>query len=432
MNLLSISQSQCLDGFRKGDVLVLFGELFQRGYANGLVEKAQELGLTIIRSTVGRRDENQNLRCLNSEESASFSDPWINLPLECGFDLELNSLGQSPVELCKSIGLKEGINGKLDLSLISESHLKGRERFRKQVKEWVTVLSSHLPAGKKVLIAHLMAGGVPRSKIILSLMNRVFKGTGDRYLSSEDFWKSDLGKLCQLSFLEVTAESFNILIEETSSLREKQELSNGFIHYSAYGYHGTQIYFERKLRWLTYTPYVQGFAKKKLEDYAIAHGKNGVRATVYNCPEILTNSSSIFPGVEIFLYSILFECKNRSIKNTYALEILKQAESCLLPGSLAKMETLIGDYLKSSVFLKTLDFDQWPMHSNKELMNLMLGVSSSLISLHKDSNNLMTTHLSELVIKASGALILNDMAQPKHPVVWRGHDAIIKYFEVEA
>ena len=96
------------------------------------------------------------------------------------------------------------------------------------------------------------------------------------------------------------------------------------------------------------------------------------------------------------------------------------------------METLIGDYLKSSVFLKTLDFDQWPMHSNKELMNLMLGVSSSLISLHKDSNNLMTTHLSELVIKASGALILNDMAQPKHPVVWLGHDAIIKYFEVEA
>ena len=50
--------------FRKGDVFVLFGELFGRGYANGLVNEARKAGMTIIGITVGRRDENHVLRAL--------------------------------------------------------------------------------------------------------------------------------------------------------------------------------------------------------------------------------------------------------------------------------------------------------------------------------------------------------------------------------
>lgn len=34
--------------YQAGDVLVLFGELFSRGYANGLVEEAERLGMKII------------------------------------------------------------------------------------------------------------------------------------------------------------------------------------------------------------------------------------------------------------------------------------------------------------------------------------------------------------------------------------------------
>ena len=34
--------------FRKGDVFVLFGELFGRGYANGLINEARKAGMTII------------------------------------------------------------------------------------------------------------------------------------------------------------------------------------------------------------------------------------------------------------------------------------------------------------------------------------------------------------------------------------------------
>jgi len=57
--------------FRKGDVFVLFGELFGRGYANGLIDEARKTGMTIVGVTVGRRDENNALRPLNDEELAT-------------------------------------------------------------------------------------------------------------------------------------------------------------------------------------------------------------------------------------------------------------------------------------------------------------------------------------------------------------------------
>ena len=51
-----IHQKTAPHPFKKGDLLVLFGELFNRGYANGLVEEAEKNGLTVVRATVGRRD----------------------------------------------------------------------------------------------------------------------------------------------------------------------------------------------------------------------------------------------------------------------------------------------------------------------------------------------------------------------------------------
>ena len=72
--------------FKKGDLMVVFGELFARGYVNGIVDEAAEAGLEIIYSTVGRRDENNQLRPLTAEELAEKGQPIINVPLEAGFD----------------------------------------------------------------------------------------------------------------------------------------------------------------------------------------------------------------------------------------------------------------------------------------------------------------------------------------------------------
>lgn len=431
MKLSSIFARQSLNDYQAGDILVLFGELFQRGYANGLVEAAQRRGMTVLRSTVGRRDEHHQLRPLTEEESQFFEKPWINLPLECGFDLEPNSLGQTPVDLCKPISLKEGVSAKLDLAAIEDSRRKGNARFRHQVQAWSQELEKHLLPGRKVLIAHLMAGGVPRSKIILSLMNRLFKGTGDRHLASSEFWNSDLGQFCQWSFQDVTAESFNTLIEETAWLRQQQEKRDGFIHYSAYGYHGTQIYFSGKLQWFTYTPYLQGFAKKKLEELATHHQTQGILCTVYNCPEILTNSSGIFPGVEIFLYPLLFEMYRRPQLRREFAPFLKKIDQMLVPNGLVEMEALITEYFRHPLFTKTLDFQTWPQHATKDFMELMLKVSEKIIALHKNPNELITFPLSELVIKASGELILQDSYQPTQPVAWIGHDSVLDWLAVK-
>ena len=113
-SLTPIRQKPAPQKFKSGDTLVLFGELFNRGYANGLVEEAQKNGMTIVRATVGRRDENQNLRPLNEEElQAQLSlpqfknSPLINVPLEAGFDLEMDQSGQRTIDYLKGFKLSE-------------------------------------------------------------------------------------------------------------------------------------------------------------------------------------------------------------------------------------------------------------------------------------------------------------------------------------
>ena len=47
MTITSLNQLPQTNIFRKGDVFVLFGELFGRGYASGLVGEARKAGMEI-------------------------------------------------------------------------------------------------------------------------------------------------------------------------------------------------------------------------------------------------------------------------------------------------------------------------------------------------------------------------------------------------
>src|SRR5436305_14212436 len=98
-----------------------------------------------------------------------------------------------------------------------------------------------VPSGANVIIAHIMAGGVPRTQIIMQTMNRVFKGQSDRHLSSEQLFASDLGKFCLINFEEVTANTLAHLIELSSKLKSQIETAGGTVRYLAYGYHGTEV-----------------------------------------------------------------------------------------------------------------------------------------------------------------------------------------------
>ena len=72
--------------FKKGDVFVLFGELFDCGYVNGLLEEAKKYGMRIFGITTGKRNQDQVLQALSSEELAQkekkLGGEIINIPLE--------------------------------------------------------------------------------------------------------------------------------------------------------------------------------------------------------------------------------------------------------------------------------------------------------------------------------------------------------------
>lgn len=417
-----------LSPYKKGDILVLFGELFNRGYANGLVEEAEKLGMNIIRATVGRRDKDTNqLRALNAEELNQVQQPFINIPLEAGFDLESSEKGHAPVDLLKDIKLSDWESAKIDFLQIEQSRKKGDSRFKKNTELFLNELKKHIAPGRNVLFAHLMAGGVPRAKIVMPVMNRMVKGTGDRYLNSSLFTESDIGKLCLQSFEDVTANTFKHLVELSSSIRETQIKSGGNVSYVAYGYHGTEILINDRYKWQSYSPYLQGWAKLKLEDYAKEFSAQGINCCVYNCPEILTNSSSIFQGVEVPLYPLLLAIKKELPKSEVTLRLEKDCTSLL------KNETpfttiieWINAFMQDPEVTETHQYNRWPQHSTRQQLEKLLNCSDKIFASHVDEKKLMTAPLSEIVFKSCGYIMLHDGYQPKNPVSWIGHDIVAK------
>lgn len=414
--------------WKKGDVLVLFGELFTRGYANGLVEEAERQGLTVIRTTVGRRDKDGSLRELNAEEIAAQPQPFINIPLEAGFDLEPDSQGRLPIDQLKDVKLSDWTEAKLDFASLEDSRRRAIERFRRQTSAVMAALKPLIPAGANVLFAHLMAGGVPRTKIVMPLINRVVKGTGERYIPSETLWTSEIGRFVAMNFLEVTSETFGHLLDLSGELRGHIEKQGGHVSYLAYGYHGTEILIDGRYQWQTYTPYVQGWAKMALEDHAKKATAKGLAACVYNCPEILTNSSSIFQGVELSLYPLL-DAFAKDAPNAAIHRKLRQDCANLLQNGdadLAKIHELAATYFKEPVIVDRCQFPAWPQHTTARQLETMLALSDQMVSLHKDNKNLMTAVLSEAVFEACGKLMFHDAWKPEFPVAWIGHDVITK------
>jgi hypothetical protein len=414
-------------GWKKGDVMVVFGELFSRGYANGIVDEAERAGLKIIRSTVGRRDADGKLRNLNAEELAAQPKPFINIPLEAGFDLEPSAQGASPADQIKSVKMSEWENAKLDWAQVQDSRERGVARFRKNVEAYMKELAPHIEKGANVLFVHTMAGGVPRAKILMPTMNKVFKGTGDRHMPSEAFWKSDLGRLSEQNFEEVSAKTFEHLLDLSAGVREQVEKNGGQVRYVAYGYHGTEVLMNGQYGWQSYAPYVQGWAKIELEEIAKRASKKGVLATVFNCPEILTNSSSIFQGVEVPLYTLIGALRKEGPQSKRTKVVTERATALLKPEhSFDEMMKVTDRVLTHPSVTKQSNYDQWPQHNTKEQMETLINGSDQLIEMHKDQKQLTTAVLSEEIFRACGYVMFHESWQPHGPALWLGHDVLAK------
>ena len=426
INLTQIPQPHA---FGPGDVFVLFGELFGRGYANGLVAQARAAGMTIVGITVGRREPDGILRPLNNEElvaaEANLGGKIINVPLMAGFDMDAPAGTPTPTEMLGKLTLKTWTEDKLDWDHIAKCREIGVSRFKTSLAEVMTILNDMIPDGAQVFFAHTMAGGIPKAKVFLAIANRIYKGRGERHQSSDVLLQSDLGKLILMNFDEVSANTFGYLIEASASIHDRVKRTGGRVCYSAYGYHGTVILIGDQYKWQSYSNYTQGYAKLRLERIAQDAWAQGVRATVYNCPEIRTNSSDIFSGVELPLFSLL-RALRRENGGAWAEGIWKDCAERLSDGEigLAAVMQRISDFYSSEVMQRYADFDAWPMANSQALADLMIGASDDLVAMHKDRNALITDLLSSLVIESSGWLMFNESARPSGPVLWLNHDLI--------
>jgi len=416
--------SECPENktFKKGDLLVIFGEIFEKGYVNGLIEEAERVGMTVIAGTVGRRDENLNLRVLTEEEISEKKHTLINIPLEAGFDHTKSEKGISPNDQLQGIKRDEWKDVKLDWEQINSSLEIGKTDFEKRSQMFFDELyEKHYTKGQNVHFAHTMAGGIPRSKILMPLLNRIFKGAGKRFLSSKEFWESEIGRLSSLSFDEVTARTFEVLINQTEKFRNESD----HVSYSAYGYHGCAPLLGKTYDWQSHAPYLQGWAKIKLENIAKSNWEKGIKAQVFNSPEILTNSSSVFMGIEVCLYPLLRALKHEnSGKET---NVHKECRALLTkPEDIDLVDTFTQEYMESNKSNQENDWLNWPTHNEASQMSKTQEASKHLSELHKDKKELMTFPLSEVVFKTTGKAILCEASNPTKPVLWLGHDIVAK------
>jgi hypothetical protein len=415
-------------GYRRGDVLVVLGELFGRGYANGIVDEARSAGMTIVGATVGRRDGTDGpLRPLSEAElaqaEASLGGRVVNVPLEAGFDLEPADGGPSPVELLKRAKPDGWQTFSLDWDLVARSREAGARRFERNAGAFAAGLAALVPAEANVLFVHTMAGGFPRARVYMPLMTRIFRGTGDRFLPSETFWATDHGKLWAASFEEVTARTFERLVAATAPIRTPGRR----VRYVAYGYHGCEVFVGDRFTWQSYVPYLQGWAKMQLERLAEEAWREGVKCTVFNSPEIWTNSSALFRGVEVSLYPLLRALRNEDPASPAGDAVWASCRALLRDG--ASLEALLAraeEYLGAPSMAPFRSFAGWPQHSSREQMEAMLAASDALLAMSADPRDPVCAELSRTVFRTVGRLMLDASWEPPGPVVSLNHDLIAR------
>lgn len=416
--------------YGEGDVFVLFGELFGRGYVTGLLDAAKAAGMTIVGVTVGRRDDTGALRALTDDELAQAEDNLggriINVPLMAGFDMDAPEGGETPTAMLSGMTLDNWQDYKLDWDKVDRCREIGTARITQSITEAMAQLEGMIPAGRNVMFAHTMAGGIPKAKAFLAIANRIYKGRGARHMPSQALLDSDLGKLILQNFDDVTAHSFGHLIELSTALRERIEGEGGQVRYSAYGYHGTRVLIDGEYRWQTYTSYTQGIAKMNLEAHAQAAWDKGIKATVFNCPEIRTNSSDVFAGIELSLLPLL-EALRKEGGGDWVEGIWAECQGLLKDGvELEAVVKTVGDYQTDPAMQPFYNFEAWPMANTAAQAEQTIGTSQDIVALHTDRKQLVSDVLSHHVVGATGQLIFGTVSDPEGPVLWLDHDMVAR------
>jgi hypothetical protein len=161
----------------------------------------------------------------------------------------------------------------------------------------------------------------------------------------------------------------------------------------------------------------------RLEDIAVEASASGVTATVFNCPEIQTNSSALFLGVEISLYPLLTAIR-RAVGDA-AAGLYARCQGMLREGE--TIENLLertNAYLASPVLAEMVDYETWPQHNTLEQAELMLAASAELMGMHADQKQLVCAELSRIVFLSTGRLMVHASWSPAAPALWLNHEII--------
>src|SRR5690606_30240548 len=157
------------------------------------------------------------------------------------------------------------------------------------------------------------------------------------------------------------------LVELSAPIRNKIEAKGGNVSYVAYGYHGTDVLHGDEFKWQTYEPYIQGWAKLKLESWCYKYFGERLKTEVFNCPHILTNSSSIFQGVEVPLYPMMGALKK--YPSAHTKRVLSQCLELLKPEhTLEDIMDFTHAFFTNPVIKAHMIYEKWPQHNSKEQM----------------------------------------------------------------
>ena len=149
-------------------------------------------------------------------------------------------------------------------------------------------------------------------------------------------------------------------------------------------------------------------------------------ATVFNCPEIQTNSSALFLGVEISLYPLLTAIQ-REVGDAASAPLFERCQGMLREGeSVEKLLDRANSYLSSPILSAIIDYDSWPQHNTLEQAELMLAASAELMGMHTDQKQLICAELSRIVFLATGRLMVHASWNPAAPALWLNHDIIAR------
>jgi hypothetical protein len=257
----------------------------------------------------------------------------------------------------------------------------------------------------------------------MPLMTRVFRGAGEKLIPSAAFWASDLGRLWAAGFEEVTARTFERLVAATAPLRA----GGRRVRYVAYGYHGCEVLVGGRYVWQTYVPYLQGWAKLLLERLAADAWRDGVRCTVFDAPEVWTNSSALFLGVEVALYPLLAALRREGPGSAAAEDLWGRCRARLREGATLEAHLERAErYLGSAAAAPFRDLAAWPQHSAPAQMAEMLAASEDLLAMSADPRDPVCAELSRAVVAAVGRLMLDAAWDPDAPVRWLGHDVVAR------